>query len=184
MNAALNWGLLSQGIFLSLPPGGEGGWPSGQTDEGTIFAPLCLDKSGRAGPAPPLLSGFFLEMRRGFRPAGRVSFPAMGKKPKDRRGTAPDEHFVLIVAFPPGPHYGGRIPIRFYNISGAQNLSGFLRLHPGHWALGLQKLPLVRFHFCAWLGRTGDSWSVIAGRSGTGPTKWGMASVFAVGAGP
>ena len=136
------------------------------------------------GLAPPLLSGFFLGMRRGFRPAGRVSFPAMGKKPKDRRGTAPDEHFVLIVAFPPGPHYGGRIPIRFYNISGAQNLSGFLRLHPGHWALGLQKLPLVRFHFCAWLGRTGDSWSVIAGRSGTGPTKWGIASVFAVGAGP
>ncbi len=42
---------------------------------------------------------------------------------------------------------------------------------PGHWALGLQKFPLVRFHDCAWFGRTGDSWSVIAGRSGTGPYR-------------
>ena len=59
------------------------------------------------GLAPPLLSGFFLGMRRGFRPAGRVSFPAMGKKPKDRRGTAQDGHFVSIFAFPPDPRYGG-----------------------------------------------------------------------------
>ena len=44
---------------------------------------------------------------------------------------------------------------------------------PGHWALGLQKFPLVRFHDCAWFGRTGDSWSVIAGRSGTGPYEMG-----------
>ena len=35
-------------------------------------------------------------------------------------------------------------------ISGAQNLSGFLRFLPGHWALGLQKLLLLRFHNCAW----------------------------------
>ena len=38
-------------------------------------------------------------------------------------------------------------------ISGAQNLSGFLRFLPGHWALGLQKLLLLRFHNCAWLCR-------------------------------
>ena len=63
--------------------------------------------------------------------------------------------------------------MRACRFSGAQNLSGFLRLHPGHWALGLQKLPLVRFRFCAWLGRAGDSWSVIAGRSGTGPYEMG-----------
>ena len=28
------------------------------------------------------------------------------------------------------------------------------RFLPGHWALGLQKLPLVRFHTCAWVSRT------------------------------
>ena len=51
VNATLNWGLFSQGIFLSLPLG-EGGWPLGQTDEETVFAPLCLDESGRAGACP------------------------------------------------------------------------------------------------------------------------------------
>ena len=51
-------------------------------------------------------------------------------------------------------------------ISGAQNLSGFLRFHPGHWALGLQKLPLLRLHNRAWLCRIN-----------------GYGVVFAVGAG-
>ena len=37
----------------------------------------------------------------------RVSFPAMGKKPKDRRGTAQDGHCVSIFAFSPDPRYGG-----------------------------------------------------------------------------
>ena len=37
----------------------------------------------------------------------RVSFPAMGKKPKDRRGTAQDERFALIFALPPVPHLQG-----------------------------------------------------------------------------
>ena len=32
----------------------------------------------------------------------------MGKYPKDRRGTAQDEHFVLIFALPPVPRYRGR----------------------------------------------------------------------------
>ena len=43
----------------------------------------------------------------------------------------------------------GRVPVKNCNISGAQNLSGFLHVIPGHWALSLQKLPLVRFNFCA-----------------------------------
>ena len=45
----------------------------------------------------------------------------MGKKPKDRRGTAQDEHFVLIFAFPPVPRYGGSVPVGFCKIIGAQN---------------------------------------------------------------
>ena len=64
----------------------------------------------------------------------------------------------------PGPHYGERVLVRFCNISGAQNLSGFPRFLPGHWALGLQKLPPVRFNFCAWICRANGTWSVNGGR--------------------
>ena len=57
------------------------------------------------------LRGFIRSFRRSqgdFAACGRrVSFPAMGKKPKDRRGTAQDGHFVSIFALPPVPHYGG-----------------------------------------------------------------------------
>ena len=76
---------------------------------------------------------------------------------EDRRGTAQDGHSVSIFALPPVPHYGGRVLARFSNISGAQNLSGFYRFIPGHWALGLQKLPLLRFMNCAWLCRANAS---------------------------
>ena len=39
-------------------------------------------------------------------------------------------------------------------ISGAQKWSGFPLFNPGHWALGMQKLSLLRLHNCAWLCRT------------------------------
>ena len=77
----------------------------------------------------------------------------MGKYPKDRRGTAQNGHFVSIFALPPDPHYGGRVPVAGSRISGAQNLSGWCLSLPGHWALGLHKFPLVRFHNCAWIYR-------------------------------
>ena len=99
-------------------------------------------------------SGFKIFAEGCFAACGRrVTFPAMGKSPKDRRGTAQDERSALIFALPPAPHYRGRVPVRSCNISGAQNLSGFPRFLPGHWALGLQKLPPVRFHFRAWVCR-------------------------------
>ena len=68
-----------------------------QIPDRAVFCPAC---GGRAG----------------FRPAGRGTFPAMGKYPKDRRGTAQDGHSVSIFAFPPGPHLrerqlGGRFVI-------------------------------------------------------------------------
>ena len=108
--------------------------------------------------------------------------------------TAPAPLFLLFPANPlrwasPGvtmdweKRHRGRM--RACRISGAQNLSGFLRLHPGHWALAVPKLRLVRFHGCAWLCRAGDSWFLDAGRSGTGPyAKNVPASLFAVGAAP
>ena len=79
----------------------------------------------------------------------RVTFPAMGKSPKDRRGTAQDERSALIFALPPVPHYGGRVPVRLSKISGARKSEWVSEFQPGRWALGLQKLPLVRFRICA-----------------------------------
>ena len=76
---------------------------------------------------------------------------------EDRRGTAQDERFALIFALPPAPHNGGRVPTGFCRITGAQNLSDFLQFNPGHWALSLQKLRLLRFHSRAWLCRTNDT---------------------------
>ena len=48
-------------------------------------------------------------VRRGdFAACGRrVTFPAMGKSPKDRRGTAQNERFALIFALPPDPLFTG-----------------------------------------------------------------------------
>ena len=108
-----------------------------------LGAPLCR--------APPCGAGYFA-------PGGKVT--------KTPPGTAQNGHFVSIFAHPtpsgpsghlpliggvgPGPNYGGRIPVSRRRISGAQNLSGFLPFNPGHWALGVQKFPLVRFHACAW----------------------------------
>ena len=42
---------------------------------------------------------------------------------------------VPIFALPPDPVYGGRVPVGFCNISGAQNLSGFYRFIPGHFVV-------------------------------------------------
>ena len=46
------------------------------------------------------------KMRRG-RSAGRGTFPAMGKYPKDRRGTPQRRTSFANDGFPPVPHYGG-----------------------------------------------------------------------------
>ena len=75
----------------------------------------------------------------------------MGKYPKDRRGTPQRRTLFANGGLPPVPHYGGHVPAEFCSISGAQNLSGGSKFPPGHWALGLQKLLLLRFKDCAWL---------------------------------
>ena len=69
----------------SLPPCGGGGWPLGQTDEGIDF---------RLGL---LYAGEFRRLR------AATYFAHGGKVGKTPPGTAPDEHFVLIVAFPRTP---------------------------------------------------------------------------------
>ena len=84
-------------------------------------------KHRRGGsPDPPANFGAGFIPRGGFRPEGRVSFPTMGKKPKDRRGKT---HIAVGNKFPPapvrsppGPPFTGDTPIPSCNISGAQNM--------------------------------------------------------------
>ena len=99
-----------------------------------------------AAPAVSVVSSFCRARRLGapmlevfagsFAACGRrVTFPAMGKSPKDRRGTAQDERFALIFALPPVPHYEGRKLESVSGISGAQNLNDTLnsRRATGPW---------------------------------------------------
>ena len=81
------------------------------------------------GLAPPAGFRKAFILRVGFRPAGRVSFPAMGKKPKDRRGrlTSPSETSSLRFQFvlPQSPVYG-RYPYTFpQNFRRAKYGSGY-----------------------------------------------------------
>ena len=80
-------------------------------------------------------------------------FARGGKVTKTPPGTAPDEHFVLIVAFPRTPIYGG-YPLEQAESFRRAKSEWVFEFPPGHWALGLQKLRLVQFNFCAWFCRT------------------------------
>ena len=89
-------------------------------------------------------------VRREFRRLRAASYFALGGKvtktpPGNGSGWTLRFHIRLI----PGPHYGGRVPESQQRISGAQNLSGCSKFLPGHWALAVLKLRLVRFHFRA-----------------------------------
>ena len=97
-------------------------------------------------------------------PCGARYFPSDGKVPKGSPGDAAGANFVRYDGLPPVPHHGGRVPGNMSKISGAQNLSGWSKFPPGHWALGLQKLKLVRFHSRAWLCRAGGGWCRAVGR--------------------
>ena len=86
-------------------------------------------------------------------------FARGGKVTKTPPGTAPDEHFVLIVAFPRTPIYGG-YPLEQAESFRRAKSEWVFEFPPGHWALGLQKLPLLRFHSCAWVVQTNVPGSV------------------------
>ena len=62
-------------------------------------------------------------------------FPSDGKVTKGSPGDAADGHFVPIGPLSPDPYNGGRVPVRFCNISGAQNPSDTLnsRRATGPW---------------------------------------------------
>ena len=88
-------------------------------------------------------------------------FARGGKVTKTPPGTAPDEHFVLIVAFPRTPIYGG-YPLEQAESFRRAKSEWVSEFPPGHWALGLQKFPLLRFHSCAWVVQTNVPGSVSA----------------------
>ena len=103
----------------------------------------------------PLFAGEFRRLR------AASDFAHGGKVTKTPPGTAPDEHFVLIVAFPRTPIYGG-YPLEQAESFRRAKSEWVSEFPPGHWALGLQKLPLLRFHSCAWVVRTNVPGSVSA----------------------
>ena len=125
---------------------------------GQVLERIVVGRENFAACGRRVLLSPFRRARRLGAPSHRVSpcgasfFPGDGKETKGSPGTAPDEHFVLIVAFPRTP-VTGVIPWTGWSISGAQNLSGWSEFPPGHWALGVQNLELLRFKNCAWLCR-------------------------------
>ena len=113
----------------------------------------------------------------GFRPGGispprrRVSFPTMGKKPKDRWGTAQNERAALIFAFPPSPPVTGVLSSGECRPPGAENLSGRCNSSraTGPWPGG--KFRPSGFRECAWfvVANGGRGYSR---RGGACPSRW------------
>jgi len=110
----------------------KGKWPKARGDRDRWHGKAVTDEGAGFG-LRLLCAGEFRRLR------AASDFAHGGKVTKTPPGTAPDEHFVLIVAFPRTP-FTGVTPWGGQNISGAQNLSGFLRFLPGHWALGFWKI--------------------------------------------
>ena len=135
-------------------PLGEGGWPSGQTDEGIVQGQTSLEKLCRAregelphrgkrswpGPRPRRAVFGVSFAQGGFAACGRrVTLPTAAKSPKRRRGTRPMDYGSAsalprsIGPLTPGPHYGG------YPLGQAENFrrakSGVLERGPvrPHW---------------------------------------------------
>ena len=129
-------GILMPALFKPSP-WGEGG-PKGRM-RGQWKITLRLQR------IPPSADGGLLCPRR------QSNQNAAGVCSEEHRSGAPSRRT-------PDPHYEGRVPAEFYKISGAQNLSGISQFNPGHWALGLQKLLLLRLLFRAWLDRAGGGW--------------------------
>ena len=99
--------------------------------------------------------------RRGISPpaGGDLLFP-WRKRRQNAPGDASDGLRLRcapprsIGRFPRTPFTGDALLLIYCWISGAQNLSGGSKFLPGHWALGVQNLLLVRFRLCASVYRT------------------------------
>ena len=108
----------------------------------------------------------------------------MGKYPKDRRGTPQRRTSFANDGLPPGPRYGGRVPVRMSKISSAQNLSDTLnsRRATGPWVC-------KNCRWCSSTSAPGFSQPTLpvqipAGDPRASPTQTWTQYSHAVGAGP
>ena len=139
----------------------------------------CRGKRSWPGPRPGAPRPVDWSRRGISQLRRRVTFSAMRKSPKNRRGTAPDEHFVLIVALPRTP-ITKVTPLARHKISGAQNqeCSGAIPSGPTG-GLSLQNLEHLRFKICAWLCRT-NAPGTNPGRAGLGPAPTRKTQPFSI----
>ena len=93
----------------------------------------------------------------------------MGKYPKDRRGTPQGRTPFAMTAYPPVPHYGGRVPESRQKISGAQNLSGFYHFIPAHWGLAEWKFKDVAIQLLRLV--LPSRWRLVLGRRARPPGR-------------
>ena len=133
------------GDFLIIYKVGDDSFPSA----GSFAAPAVsvvssFCRARRLGaPILEVFAGSFAACGR------RVTFPAMGKSPKDRRGTPQRRTSFANDGFPPVPHYGGH-PLGWAEHfrrakSGVLGCGSFRATGP--WVCG--KLERVRLRFCA-----------------------------------
>ena len=122
----------------------------------------------RRARCPHRAAGWFFSQKEFRRPGGEFLSARAERNQRAAKGWAQSAGTALPplppCRPPPGPPFTGVTPWTRQNISGAQNLSGWSKFPPGHWALGLQKLPLVRFHLCAWLCRANAAGANLGGR--------------------
>ena len=112
----------------------------------------------RRARCPHRAAGWFFSQKEFRRPGGEFLSARAERNQRTAKGWAQSAGTALPplppCRPPPGPPFTGVTPWTRQNISGAQNLSGWSKSPPGHWALALQKLKLVQFKNCAWLCRT------------------------------
>ena len=132
--------------FLAFPLGGK--VPPKGADEGSEFGCLVGRDDSARRPSGIVCAGIFR------RSGGELLCP-WRQSNQNATGDAADG---LRLRYAPPRSIGplspdpitGVNPSARQIISGAQNLSDCPQFLPGHWALGLQKLLLLRFHNCAW----------------------------------
>ena len=125
----------------------KGKWPKARGDRDRWHGKAVTDEGAGFG-LRLLCAGEFRRLR------AASDFAHGGKVTKTPPGTAPDEHFVLIVAFPRTP-FTGATPSAWQKISGAQNQECLSAIPSGPTGgLSLQNLEHLRFKICAWLCRT------------------------------
>ena len=151
----------------------------------------CFTPSRRAARSlwtmMPVGRGDSARRLTGFRLARRVSFPAMGKKPKDRQGS-PAVALRLQWGHPRIPAYGG-YPYTFPQKFRRAKYGSRLWFLPGRWALMRCKIPVCaispprlvptsRGRGCGIGGAPDGVVSMNRGRAGQCPAPTGAGEIY------